>query len=275
MRTPANAFKDALAARRTQVGLWLAFANGYAAEIAASTGFDWLCIDAEHSPNTLATLVAQLQAIAAAPVPTQAVIRMPDGNPTFIKQVLDAGGSNLLIPMVESAAQARELVRAVRYPPRGFRGMGGGLGRATRWGLHGDYLARADEVVCLGVQLESPAGIAAAAGIAAVEGVDFVLVGPGDLAANMGLIGQTGHPQVRAQVEQAIAAAGSAGKPAGVYVGDEALARAYLAAGACFVALGSDVGLYTRAARELSARFRASLGGQAAPAPAPGPGSAY
>jgi len=272
MKTPANPFKQALAGSRPQVGLWLALADGYAAEVAATAGFDWLCIDAEHAPNSLATILATLQAIAAWPV--QAVVRLPDGNSTFIKQVLELGATNLLVPMVDSAQQARELVRAMRYPLRGIRGAGSGLGRSSRWGLYEDYLQRADDTLCLGVQLETVGAIDNAAAIAGVDGVDCLLVGPGDLAASMGLLGQAGHADVVAQVERAIGAARTAGKPIGVYVGDEALARRYIAAGASFVALGSDIGLLARASRELAARFRASIGGPAAQATT-GPGSGY
>ena len=274
MKTPGNSFRQALASGRPQVGLWLALADGYAAEVAATAGFDWLCIDAEHAPNSLATILASLQAMAAWPV--HAVVRLPDGNSTFIKQVLEIGATSLLVPMVESPQQAAELVRAVRYPPRGIRGAGAGLGRSSRWGLYEDYLQRADDTVCLGVQLETVAAIDNAAAIAHVEGVDCLLVGPGDLSASMGLLGQAGHADVVAQVERAIAAVRGAGKPIGVYVGDDTLARRYLAAGASFVALGSDIGLLARASRELAARFRASIGGRAADAPAgpgPGPGS--
>jgi 4-hydroxy-2-oxoheptanedioate aldolase len=266
MKTPVNPFKQALAGSRPQVGLWLALADGYAAEVVATAGFDWLCIDAEHAPNSLATILATLQAIAAYPV--QAVVRLPDGNPTFIKQVLEVGATNLLVPMVESPAQARELVRAVRYPPQGIRGAGAGLGRSSRWGLYEDYLQRAADTICLGVQLETVAAIDQAAAIAGVDGVDCLLVGPGDLSASMGLLGKAGHADVVAQVERAIAAARGAGKPIGVYVGDEALARRYMAAGASFVALGSDIGLLARASRELATRFRASPEGAAGHAPA-------
>jgi 4-hydroxy-2-oxoheptanedioate aldolase len=277
MKTPANAFRQAIASGRPQVGLWLALADGYAAEVAATAGFDWLCIDAEHAPNSLASILAQLQAIAAYPAP--AVIRLPDGNSTFIKQVLELGATSLLVPMVESVERARELVRAVRYPPRGMRGAGSGLGRSSRWGLYRDYLQRADDSLCLGVQLETVAAIDAAAAIASVDGIDCLLVGPGDLSASMGLLGQAGHADVVAQVDRAIAAVRGAGKPIGVYVGDEALARRYLAAGASFVALGSDIGLLARASRELAAGVGASIGGAPvegdSPAAPAGPGSGY
>ncbi len=265
MKTPDNPFKQALAGTRPLVGLWTALANGYAAEVAATAGFDWLCIDAEHAPNSLATILASLQAIAAWPV--QAVVRLPDSSSTFIKQVLELGATNLLVPMVESPGQARELVRAVRYPVQGIRGAGAGLGRSSRWGLYEDYLQRAADTICLGVQLETVGAIDQAAAIAGVDGVDCLLVGPGDLSASMGLLGNAGHADVVAQVERAIAAARGAGKPIGVYVGDEALARRYIAAGASFVALGSDIGLLARASRELATRFRASLGGAAAQVP--------
>jgi 4-hydroxy-2-oxoheptanedioate aldolase len=263
MNTPGNGFKQALARGEPQIGLWLALANPYAAEVVAGAGFDWLTIDGEHVPNTLPTILATLQVLAAYPV--HAVVRVPDGNPTFLKQVLELGATTVLVPTVESAEQARELVRAVRYPPQGFRGVGASLARSSRWGRFGDYLARANDSVCLLVQIETRDGAANAAAIAAVDGVDGILIGPSDLAASMGLLGQPTHAEVRALVERTIPAIVACGRAAGIYCADEALARQYLAAGASFVALGADASILAAASSALAARFRAAIAGRGAP----------
>jgi 4-hydroxy-2-oxoheptanedioate aldolase len=258
MNTPDNPFRQRLRRGDRQIGLWLALANAYAAEVVAGAGFDWCAIDAEHAPNTLPTLLATLQALAAYPV--QPVIRLPDDNATFIKQVLELGAQNLLVPMVESPQQARALVRATRYPPQGMRGVGAGLARSGRWGRYSDYLVRANDLVCLLVQIESVQAAAQVRDIAAVDGVDGVLFGPADLAASMGLLGQSGDPRVCALIEQSIGEVQHAGKAAGVYVADEALARRYLQAGAGFVAVGSDAGVLRGGAAALAMRFKAGAG---------------
>jgi 4-hydroxy-2-oxoheptanedioate aldolase len=257
MHTPENRFKQALARGEPQIGLWLSLAHPYAAEVVAGAGFDWLTIDGEHAPNTLPTILATLQALAAYPV--QVAVRVPDGNPTFLKQVLELGATTVLVPMVESAEQARELVRAIRYPPQGFRGVGAANARSSRWGRHGDYLARANECTCLLVQVETRDAAANAASIAAVDGVDGVLIGPSDLAASMGLLGQPAHAEVRGLIERTIPAIVAGGAAAGVYATDEALARHYMATGASFVGLGADASILAANSAALASRFRASL----------------
>jgi len=216
MRTPDNLFKQALARGETQIGLWLALADAYAAELCAGSGFDWLLIDGEHAPNDLRSTLACLQAVAAYPV--HPVVRLPQGDTALIKQVLDLGASTLLVPMVESAEQARSLVRAMRYPPQGVRGVGSAIARSSRWARHADYRH--------------------------------------DLAASMGHLGQPAHPEVRAAIEAAIARIRAQGKPAGVLASDEAFARRCLALGAQFVAVGVDTSLLVRATTQLAAAFK-------------------
>ncbi len=264
MNTPANGFKQALAARRVQIGLWLGLADPYCAEICAGAGFDWLALDAEHGPNTIRTLLAQLQALAAYPVHT--VVRAASGDPVHIKQLLDIGAQTLLIPLIETPEQARAAVRAARYPPDGVRGVGSGLARASRWNRYADYLQRADEEVCVLVQAESAAALASLDAIARVPGVEGVFIGPADLAASLGHRGQPAHPDVRAAIDQAIATIIAAGKPVGILSGDETLARAFLAAGCSFVAVGVDATLLARATSALAGRFK-SPDDAAAPAP--------
>jgi 4-hydroxy-2-oxoheptanedioate aldolase len=246
--------RDALGvADRPLFGMWLDSGSPLVAEICAGSGLDWVLIDAEHGPNDVPSVLAQLQAVAAYPVTP--VVRVPVGDVVTIKQVLDLGAQNLLVPMVSSADAARAVVEAVRYPPRGRRGVGSALARSARWNRVDGYLEHADEHVSLLVQIETAEGVAAAGAIAAVDGVDGVFVGPSDLAASMGLLGQQGHPDVVSAVHRTFEAVRAAGKPVGVNAFDPALARAYVDGGATFVLVGADVTLLARGSEELAALF--------------------
>ncbi|OJA73638.1 2,4-dihydroxyhept-2-ene-1,7-dioic acid aldolase [Burkholderia ubonensis] len=254
MQMPSNPFKAALARGDAQIGLWLGLANPYSAEVVAGAGFDWLLIDGEHAPNTVPTILAQLQAIA--PYPSHPVVRVPWNDPVIVKQVLDLGAQTLLVPMVQSAAEARAAVAATRYPPEGIRGVGSALARASRWNRVGDYLQRANGEMAVLVQVETRAGLDAIDAIARVEGVDGVFIGPADLAADLGHLGNPGHPDVQAAIDHAIRAIKAAGKAPGILSADEAAARRYLEAGALFVAVGVDTTLLARSAERLAARFK-------------------
>ncbi len=257
MPIPINPFKQALRERRPQIGLWMGLAHAYTAEICALAGFDWLVIDGEHAPNDLRTILSQLQTLAAYPA-SQAVTRIPVGETALIKQVLDLGAQTLLVPMVDTPEQAAELVRACRYPQAdgggGVRGMAGA--RASRWGVYEDYARRANEEVCLLVQVESRLGLQNLDAIAATPGVDGVFIGPADLSASMGHIGQPGHPEVKAAIDDAIARILRAGKAPGILTLDPAMARHYLALGALFVAVGLDTQILLRHTSALAASFR-------------------
>lgn len=259
MKTPVNTFKKALAEDQVQIGLWLALADACPAELCAGCGFDWLLIDGEHAPNDLRTMLAALRAIA--PYPTHPVVRIPNGDDTLIKQVLELGATTLLVPMVETAAQATQLVRAMRYPPEGIRGVGSSIARSARWSHYTDYLHTANDNVCLLVQVETARALGQIDSIAAVPGVDGVFIGPADLAASMGFLGQPAHPQVKEAIAVGIAATRRAGKAAGILCTDELLAREYIAAGASFVAVGVDTSLLVRAASGLASRFKAPFTG--------------
>ena len=267
MDMPVNTFKHRLRSGETQIGLWLGLADAYCAELAANAGFDWLLIDGEHAPNDLRGLLGQLQAVA--PYPSQPVIRPVIGDTALIKQVLDIGVQTLLVPMVESAEQARELVRAIHYPPHGVRGVGSALARASRWNSIAGYLDHADEQMCLLVQIENREGLANLEAIAAVEGVDGVFIGPADLSASMGHRGNPGHPEVQAAIEDAIARIRNAGKAAGILSADQALARRYIELGAAFVAVGVDTTVLMRGLQSLAAAFKDS------PAPDSAAGGVY
>ncbi|MDW4573471.1 aldolase/citrate lyase family protein [Microbacterium sp. M3] len=258
-------FREALAgAGRPLAGMWVCSGSPLVAEICAGSGLDWVLIDMEHSPTGLESVLAQLQAVAAYPVTP--VVRVPIGDVVTIKQVLDLGAQNLLVPMVSSRTDAEAAVAAVRYPPRGNRGVGSALARSARWNRVDGYLQNADDHVSLFVQIETAAGVEAAADIAAVDGVDGVFVGPSDLAASMGLLGRQTHPDVVAAAHRAFEAVRGAGKPVGVNAFDPAVAEAYLEAGASFVLVGADVSLLARGSEALAARW--------ATAPGTAPGSA-
>lgn len=248
-----NPFKQAIAAGERQIGLWQALASPYTAEICAGAGFDWLLIDGEHAPNDIPLILAQLQAVAAYPV--EPVVRLPVGDPALIKQMLDIGARSLLVPMVESARQAEELVRAVRYPPQGIRGVGSAIGRASRWNRTADYLHNAAEDICVLVQIESEAGLDAIDEIAATEGVDGVFIGPSDLAASLGHLGDATHPNVQEAVFDAIGRIKARQKPAGLLMADEPFVRRCIELGAGFVAVGTDVTLLARGAERLASNF--------------------
>ncbi len=253
MRTPENTFKQAMADGQTQIGLWLALADPYAAELCAGSGFDWVLIDGEHAPNDMRHILATLQAIA--PYPVNPVVRLPEANPTLIKQALDVGATTLLLPMVETADQAKELSLAMRYPPEGTRGVGSGIARASRWTRYASYLQEADDQVCLLVQVESEAGLAELDAISLTDGIDGVFIGPADLAASMGFRGRPDAPEVRSAIDGAIATILEAGKAPGILVADPVLARHYLALGARFVAVGVDTSLLVKATEALAADF--------------------
>ncbi|TDF80819.1 4-hydroxy-2-oxoheptanedioate aldolase [Pseudomonas sp. H9] len=254
MQMPINTFKQRLISGEAQIGLWLGLADPYCAELAANAGFDWLLIDGEHAPNDLRGMLGQLQAVA--PYAAQAIIRPVIGDTALIKQILDIGAQTLLVPMVESAEQARELVRAIHYPPSGVRGVGSALARASRWNSIPGYLDQADEQMCLLVQIENLEGLARLDEIAAVDGVDGVFIGPADLSAAMGHRGNPGHPEVQAAIEDAIVRIQKAGKAAGILSADQTLARRYIELGARFVAVGVDTTVLMRGLQTLACAFK-------------------
>lgn len=258
MPAPRNPFKHAIAKGELQLGCWLGLADPYVAEISAGAGFDWLLIDGEHAPNDLRSIVAQLQVIAARD--THAVVRPPIGETWLIKQLLDAGAQSLLIPMVESAEQAQALVDAVTYPPQGVRGVGSALARASDFAAIGDYLTSARDEICLLAQVENRKGLDALDDILAVEGLDGVFIGPSDLAADLGFIGQAGAPEVKKVVVSALEKIVASGKAAGILTLDTDFQRECRDIGARFIATDIDVSLFARNMRNaaVSARNRLS-----------------
>jgi len=228
-----------------QFGMWLASGSGYVAEICAGSGIDWVLVDQEHAPNDIHSTLAQMQVLAGYP-DVDVVVRPPVADPVLIKQLLDLGAHNLIVPMIGSPAEASAVVAATRYPPAGIRGVGSALARASCWNRISDYLVTADDRVSVTVQVD----------IAGVDGIDAVFIGPADLAASMGKLGQPEHPAVVRAIENALATIVERGKSAGVNAFNETLARRYLAAGASFVLVGADVTLLARGAEQLVARYR-------------------
>lgn len=254
MKIPTNTFKHAIANNQVQIGVWAAFANPYAAELMANTGFDWLLLDGEHAPNDPLTVLTQLQAVA--PYSTHPVVRTVNDDTDLIKRYMDIGAQTLLIPMVESAEQAKKIVAATRYPPLGNRGVGAGLARASRWNQVENYITDYNQEFCLLIQIESVAGINNIEEICAVEGIDGVFFGPADLSASMGHLGNPNIPEVKDTVAKGIATVKKHGKAAGLLTTDHDVANEYLEHGAVFVAVGVDTTLLMNAAKELSSKFK-------------------
>ncbi len=252
MPAPKNTFKARLKSGDTQIGLWLGLGDASAAELCAQAGFDWLVIDGEHGPNELRTILDQLRAIGNQ---SQPVVRTRDDNRAGIKQMLDIGAQTILVPMIETGDQAVEAVRSMKYPPVGVRGVGAALARASAYNAIPDYLQTANDETCLLLQVESAAGVAALDDILAVDGVDGVFVGPADLAADMGYLGQPGAEEVQAVVRDVLTRIRAAGKAAGILTSDQALAQSYRKMGVEFLAIGSDVGVLNSGLRGLLSNF--------------------
>ncbi|WP_109482513.1 HpcH/HpaI aldolase/citrate lyase family protein [Paraburkholderia sp. C35] len=253
MKLPENPFKRALQAEHQQIGLWSSLSSHVSVEVLAGAGFDWLLLDMEHSPNELPMVHSQLQACAG--TSTHPIVRPPWNDMVTIKRLLDSGAQTLLIPYVETEDEARDAVSFTRYPPEGVRGYAS-TARASGFGRVKDYPQLCASELCVLVQIESRLGLQNLERIAAVDGVDGIFVGPGDLSAALGHVGDVKHPEVQAAVDDAIKRIVAAGKPPGILIGDEALAHHYIDLGCLFTAVGSDIGVLARNAEQLAARFK-------------------
>ncbi len=253
MELPQNPFKRALKAGKAQIGLWSSLSSNYSVEVIAGAGFDWILLDSEHSPADIESLLRQLQAASA--YPTHPIVRVPWNDMVWMKRVLDIGAQSLLVPYVSTAAEARNAVAHTRYPPQGVRGVAGTT-RATRFGRIKDYARRAQEEICLLVQVETPAALDNIEAIAAVEGVDGIFIGPADLHASLGHAGEVAHPKVKPLIDEAIRRIRKCGCAPGILTPNEADARHWLECGALFVAVGADVGILARGAEALAAKFK-------------------
>lgn len=248
-----NSFKRDLLARKRLIGCWSSLANAITTEVLGVAGFDWVLLDGEHSPNDVSTFIPQLMALkdsCSAPV-----VRPSSNNGVELKRLLDAGFYNFLIPFVESAEEAKMAVSATRYPPQGVRGVSVSQ-RSNRYGTLPDYFKSINNHICVMVQIESRAGVAAARSIAGVEGVDCIFVGPSDLAAALGHLGNASHPDVQQAIAAVFADAKACGKPTGILAPVEQDARRYMEMGATFIGVGSDLGVFRSATQTLCDRYR-------------------
>ena len=253
MDMPINAFKKALQEGRNQIGLWSSLCSTMGADAIADAGFDWILLDTEHSPNEPPDLIAAMRALRGGTATP--IVRPAWNDPVLFKRILDLGAQTLLVPFVQTAEEARKAVAATRYPPHGIRGVAT-TAAASRFGRVKDYLRKANDQICVLVQVETLDAIGRLGEIAAVDGVDGVFIGPSDLAASMGHLGDFAHPDVQAVISGAIKTIRGAGKAGGYLTGNEEEAKKRLAEGFQFVAVGSDTGLLARGADALAKRFK-------------------
>jgi 4-hydroxy-2-oxoheptanedioate aldolase len=253
MDLPANNFKRAISAGKQQIGLWVSLASPYSTELVAGSGFDWLLLDGEHSPNDPPLVMGQLQAAAAYPV--ACAVRPAWNDKVLIKRYLDIGAQTLLIPYVQTEEEAQAAVAAVRFPPRGVRGVAGTT-RASRYGRVADYVRRAEAELCLLVQIETRAGLENLEAIARTDGVDGVFIGPADLAAGLGHLGDMQHADVQSAIRDGIGRIRACGKPAGILATDEASTRRYMEWGTVFTAVGMDAMILVRESERLARQFK-------------------
>jgi 4-hydroxy-2-oxoheptanedioate aldolase len=249
MPAPVNDFKKRLKSGKPQFGIWSCLASEMVTELLATTGIGWICVDGEHSPNQLTEMRRQLLSIENSG--TNAMVRVPYGEDWMLKQVLDIGAQTVLVPMVETAEQAEQLVRAVNYPPKGIRGVGAFGTRAAKFGSIPDYLTTACNQVCLIVQVENMVGVENLDAILAVDGIDAVFIGPSDLSADMGHLGAPETPEVQDVINDALAKIIASNKAAGILTFDLELAQKQADMGVDFIAVSMDVALLGNAARAL------------------------
>lgn len=253
MENPKNRFKEALRAGKPQIGLWGSIPSSYTAEVVAGAGFDWFLIDTEHTPADIENVLAQVYAISA--YPTAPVVRVPWNDMIAIKRYLDIGVQTLMIPQVTTVEEAKNAVAFARYPTAGLRGVAGST-RATRYGRVKNYFRDADKEICLLLQLESAAALKNLEAIAEIEGVDGIFIGPADLHASLGYLGEVAHEAVLPVIDDAIVRIRKAGKAPGILTASEELAKRWLKLGGLFVAVGADVGILARGAEALVAKFK-------------------
>jgi len=251
---PMNQLKRALREGRPQIGLWSSLSSHITVEVIAGAGFDWLLLDTEHSPNELTMVLSQLQAMTGGTATP--VVRPVWNDVVVLKRLLDIGVQSFLVPWIQDAEEARRAVAATRYPPEGVRGVAVAI-RANRYGRVKDYVKRVHDELLVFVQIETRAALGNLEAIAAVDGVDGLFIGPSDLAADMGYLGNNTHPDVRAAIADAVGRIRATGKFAGILAPVEADAHHWLALGFLFVAVGSDIGLLARQSEALAARFKA------------------
>jgi len=253
MQSIHNKFKHAIQNGEKQMGLWSHLCSPISIEILAHCGYDWLLLDMEHSPNDLSEIVSQLQAMKGGTA--TAIVRPPWNDMVTFKRLLDVGVQTLLVPYIQTEEEARNAVAYTRYPPHGVRGYAGAP-RASNYGRIKDYAHLNAKELCVLLQVETLQGLENLEAIANVEGVDGVFIGPGDLSAALGHLGNPKHPEVLKVIDDAIARIKACGKAPGILTGDEALAKHYVAQGCLFVAIGADQNVLRDSATALLQRIR-------------------
>lgn len=251
---PRNLFRAALESGKTRYGVWLGLPDQTAAEIMAGAGFDWLLIDHEHGAFELRDVLTHLQVMAGYDVAP--IVRPADGNPTLLKKLCDVGAQSFIVPMIDTPAQAAAVVSAVKYPPDGVRGMGTSLARAARWNAAPGYVGQANDEIVVVVQAETVTAIDNLEAIASTPGIDGVFIGPSDLSASMGHVGNVSHPEVVRTIEAALKTIRAAGKHAGILCLDETMVGHFEECGANFIGVGVDTLLLGNAARRLAAKYK-------------------
>ena len=253
MDMPVNAFKRAINSGHKQIGLWSHLCNPISTEILSRSGFDWLLLDMEHSPNEVPDILAQLHAMTGGSATP--VVRPPWNDMVTIKRLLDVGAQTLLIPYVQTEEEARQALSYTRYPPLGVRGFAGAP-RASGYGRVKDYAKHSSDEICVMVQIETALGLSNLDAICQIDGIDGVFIGPGDLSAALGHLANPKHPDVLKTIDASIATIRRHGKAAGILTGDEALARHYVELGCLFVAVGADQNILRDSAQALASRFK-------------------
>ncbi|ARE41653.1 2,4-dihydroxyhept-2-ene-1,7-dioic acid aldolase [Rhodovulum sp. P5] len=254
MDIPKNRFKALLKEGRPQIGVWNAIPHSTVADMLAACGFDWIVLDTEHGAMEVTDTLPALHAIDGYPE-VSAVVRVAINDWVLIKRHLDQGAQTLMLPYVQSREEAEAAVQAIRYPPRGVRGVAG-MTRSSRYGLIGDYMARAEEELCLILQVETGQALDRLEDIATVDGVDGIFIGPADLSASLGYPGQQRHPDVVAAIEGAIGRLKDVGVPSGILTLDEEFAHHCIGLGTSFTAISVDMAALRNAATALLADFK-------------------
>lgn len=253
MKIRKNKIKEQFRKGHNTFGIWNAIPNTYAAEICGGSGFDWVLVDAEHAPYDLTSILHTIQALASHDCGI--MVRPPSHDPAFIKKLLDIGVQSFLVPLVETAEQAKQLVQAIHYPPKGIRGVGAAESRAAQWARVEDYYEVVADELCLMVQVETKKGIDHLDAICQVDGIDSVFIGPADLAASMGMLGRSTHEDIRKVVSAALSKISASGKVAGTLALTDEVIEDYLAAGASFIGIGIDSEMLARTSEALSSKW--------------------
>ncbi len=247
-----NQLRQRLLNHEKLIGCWSALGSPITTEVLGLAGFDWILLDGEHAPNDVLSFVPQLMALKDSN--SMPVVRPPQNDPVVIKRLLDIGFYNILVPYVETEEDAIQAVASTRYPPVGIRGVSVGH-RNNGYGSVPDYFNKINDNIGVLVQVESRLGVENVDAIAAVEGIDCIFVGPGDLSAALGYLGQPNHPEVQKVIQDIFAAAKRHGKACGILAPVEEDARRYIEWGATFVGVGSDLGVFRGASQALADKF--------------------